>query len=365
MIPEHREHRDRAQTLDVREEGAIRLALRQIRIGDGAGPPGMASAEEREDGVPAQPYRTCRNVDPGLPTCSRFERHDRRVQVWPDFALIDFGGGARLERFGDRVVDRPHPAALGPRREAGAWTDADLRFERDRGWTGPAANNGAWPVALDGLSLELRPTDAGQLGLFPEHLAMLPWLRTRVMEHAAGPTSTAPRVPAVLHLFAYTGLATLAMAAAGAAVAHVDSSRPTVAWARKNAARSSMDARPIRWMVDDALAFAKREARRGRRYAGLVLDPPTYGHGPGGRAWQFEEHLAPLLEAGAAVLESGGFVLTTAHTPGFDGDRLAAELGRALTRKPGTFERGELAISTGDGRRLELGAFARWPSGAS
>jgi 23S rRNA (cytosine1962-C5)-methyltransferase len=287
------------------------------------------------------------------------------MQMRRQFQLIDFGGGARLERFADRTVDRPHPAALGARRDAEAWLRADLRFDRDRGWTGPAANAGSWPVAFEGLSMELRPTEAGQLGVFPEHLAMLPWLRTRVTEPAAASGGTEPPAPAILHLFAYTGLATLAMAAAGAAVTHVDSARPTVAWARRNAERSDLDDRPIRWIVDDAPAFTQREARRGRRYAGVVLDPPSYGHGPAGRPWRLEDDLGALLDTCARVLEPGGFVLLTAHTPSFDGDRLASNLAGALARPAGAFERGELAISTEDGRRLELGAFARWPAGRS
>ena len=178
------------------------------------------------------------------------------------------------------------------------------------------------------------------------------------------PDGATPPPPAVLHLFGYTGLATLAMAAAGAAVAHVDSARPAVAWARRNADRSGLNDRPIRWIVDDALDFTMREVRRSRRYAGVVLDPPSYGHGPGGRPWRLEDHLGPLLDAAAQLLEPGGFVLLTAHTPGFDGDRLAAELGGAVPGS-GAIERGGLGLDTDDGRRLELGAFARWPAGAS
>lgn len=279
---------------------------------------------------------------------------------YPAYALIDVGGGARLERFGERTVDRPHPAALGSRRDIAPWRDAELRFDRARGWTGPNAADGRWTIDLQGLNMELRPTEAGQLGLFPEHLAMLPWLETRVTERADAHTA-----PAVLNLFAYTGLATLATAATGAAVTHVDASRPTVAWARRNADASGLAERPIRWIVDDALGFAQREARRGRRYAGIILDPPSYGHGPGGRPWRLEDDLAPLLAAAAPLLEPGGFFLLTAHTPGFDDDRLAATLGQALARPATAIAHGELALSTADGRRLELGAFARSPGGAS
>jgi len=268
-----------------------------------------------------------------------------------DYALLDLGGAARLERFGDRVVDRPAPAALEARRDPDAWASADLRFDRDRGWSGRSAGAGSWSIGIDGLTLELRATGAGQVGLFPEHAAMLPWLR----ERPAGP---------VLNLFAYTGLVTLALAAAGAAVAHVDSSRPTVAWARRNAERSGLLDRPIRWIVDDARAFVAREARRGRRYEGIVLDPPTYGHGAGGRAWQLDDDLAGLMAASHDVLEPGGYVLLTAHTPAFDADRLASMLADGMARAPRSVEAGDLALETPDGRRLELGAFARVSGGA-
>jgi 23S rRNA (cytosine1962-C5)-methyltransferase len=276
------------------------------------------------------------------------------------YQLVDVGGGARLERFGDRVTDRPYPAALGARADPGAWAGADLRFDRDRGWTGPATAREPWPVTIEGVTLELRPTEAGQVGLFPEHAAMLPWLAQEIRRRTgdADPAAQGPR-PAVLHLFAYTGLATLATVAAGARLTHVDASRPAVGWARANATRSGLAGAPVRWIVDDAVAFTGREIRRGRRYAGVILDPPSYGHGPGSGAWQLERDLPALLAACAEVLEPDGFMLLTAHTEGFDGERLARDLAAATRRPPASMEAGDLALATPDGRVLRLGAFAR------
>ncbi len=287
-------------------------------------------------------------------------------------ALLDVGGGARLERFGARVTDRPHPGALGARGDPPAWRHADLRFDRDRGWSGEEEVAEPWAIEVDGLALELRATEAGQVGLFPEHAAMLPWLRDRVaarVEATAEPTTaedSPAEPPAILHLFAYTGLVTLALAAAGASVVHVDASKPTVAWARRNAERSGLADRPIRWIVDDAVAFTEREVRRGRRYAGIVLDPPSYGHGPGSGsgAWRIEDDLPALLAATDGLLAPGGFILLTAHTADFEEDRLADEIGHALRRPAAAIEAGPLELRTADGRSLALGSFA-WSSGGA
>jgi 23S rRNA (cytosine1962-C5)-methyltransferase len=269
-----------------------------------------------------------------------------------DVELLDAGGGARLERFGPFVIDRPHPGALEDRREPAAWGTADLRFDRERGWSGPAAEAGAtgWEIGVAGLRLLLRTTAAGQIGLFPEHSAMLPWLRSRVAARA-----THGGAPAVLHLFAYTGLATLALARAGAALAHVDASRPAVAWARENAGRNDLEGAPIRWLVDDVAAFTAREIRRGRRYDGVILDPPTYGHGGSGQPWRLDRDLGGLLADVGRLLPPDGFVLLTAHTPGFEAERLASALGRFR----GRIESGRLALTATSGARLDLGAYAR------
>jgi len=267
-----------------------------------------------------------------------------------DYELLDVGGGARLERFESRLVVRPHPAAIGERRTPAAWSHASLTYVPGRGWTGPDTGDW-WQIAIDGLNVELRQTETGQVGLFPEQQDSWAWIRNRVAQDMA-----------VLNLFAYTGLATLAAAAEGASVVHVDASRPTVAWARRNAELSGLAGRPVRWIVDDAKAFVARELRRGRRYDGVVLDPPSYGHGPRGRGWRLEDDLAPLLHQVAELVDAPkGFVLLTAHTAGFGPEQLADMLAAPVGVSRARVDRGPLQVTARTGATLELGAFARWP----
>ncbi|MFL5681432.1 MAG: class I SAM-dependent methyltransferase [Chloroflexota bacterium] len=278
-----------------------------------------------------------------------------------DYELIDAGDGRRLERWGPRVVDRPAPAATEPALDPGAWTEPDLAFHRYVGWQ--PADVDPWTVRLDDCVLELRTTEAGQLGAFPEQRGNWAWVAERVGALVASrPDAAEP--PAVLNLFGYTGGTTLAAARAGAAVAHVDASRPAVAWARRNAELSGLGDRPVRWLVDDAESFVGREVRRGRRYDGIVLDPPSYGHGRGGRAWRLEERLTGLLDAVASVSAPGAFVLLTAHTPGFDAEALASELAVAFRLAARDVERGSMALTATSGATLELGSLARWPRSA-
>jgi 23S rRNA (cytosine1962-C5)-methyltransferase len=282
-------------------------------------------------------------------------------------ALIDFGDGARLERFGDFVLDRPCPVATTPPAGSERWRTTDLRYRPGGGWTAPIRGGrqhstqlpATWQIRLAELTLELRTADGGQIGLFPEHLSTIRWIEDAVRSRATGSP------PEVLNLFAHTGLATLTAARAGAAVVHVDAARTAVAWARRNAAHSGLADKPIRWLVDDAVAFTAREARRGRRYDGVILDPPSYGHA-GNRVWRLETDLGRLLEACRVILAPDGFLLLTAHTEGIDHEALRRTLaGAALMREGSLVESGGLRLVSEDGRVLELGAFARWDGRAS
>ncbi len=267
-----------------------------------------------------------------------------------DLELLDCGDGRRLERFGRVVVDRPAPGATMARRLAAAeWAKPELRWGRGAWIRGAAAD--AWPVRVGDLTLECRPAAGGQVGVFPEHAVTWGWLDEAVRTAA----ERLERPPEVLSLFGYTGGASLACARAGARVTHVDSSKPAVAWARHNAGLSGLAEAPVRWLAEDARAYVRRERRRGRHYDGIILDPPTYGHGDG--AWQIETDLPALLDDLLALCgpRPSLFVLS-AHTPGYDGDRLAAmvreHIGVGADGAP-------LALDSRAGNRLELGAWAR------
>jgi 23S rRNA (cytosine1962-C5)-methyltransferase len=286
------------------------------------------------------------------------DAYDRRMDPADAYELLDAGAGRRLERFGALVLDRPAPGATAPpRRDPTAWGAASARFERrpgasEGGWTSAEAIPERWTIAIEGVSLELRPTPAGQVGLFPEHRDVARWAGDQAI--AAGRTLGRPA--AVLNLFAYTGLATLLLARAGAHVAHVDASRPAVAWARRNAALSGLEDRPIRWLVEDAARFVAREVRRRRRYDGVVLDPPTYGHGPGGAAWRLEDDLGPLL-AGIRPLLAGAatFVACTAHATGLAPDVLDRLLREGLDLGSRPIDVRELVLVAASGARLPTG----------
>lgn len=290
---------------------------------------------------------------------------------WPDYELIDFGAGRRLERFGDLVLDRPCPAALDEKKQSpGAWSEAVARYGGDR------AADGAWKpkpakwvagqacrVPLgEGreMTLGVTPTPAGQVGLFPEQLANWRWIAEQTARYVAADPENPPRV---LNLFAYTGGSTLAAAAAGAAVTHVDASKPSVALARENAERSSLADASIRWIVEDAVRYCQREVKRGSRYDAIVLDPPSYGHGPKGESWRLERNLPELLELCAELVERAPrFFLATCHTPGVGPAELSAYLSDAIVGHCGQPPAsGRLWLTTPEGRRLESGVSARWP----
>ena len=190
------------------------------------------------------------------------------------YALIDSGHESKLERFGEYVIARPSAQAMWePTLASSVWNQADASFSRDGGnaWSTRKQIPENWVVEIEGIKFKIAPTDFGHLGVFPEH-SMLWSGMTKLI-------SQQKKTPQVLNLFAYSGGATLAAAKAGASVCHLDASKGMVSWARENAALNNLEKAPIRWIVDDVIKFLKRELKRGTRYDGIILDPPSFGRG--------------------------------------------------------------------------------------
>lgn len=273
------------------------------------------------------------------------------------YELLDFGDGRKLERFGGVLLDRPSPAAeTAVRTRPELWLAADACYHRVSGERGSWQINRALPASWHAkhglLHFELKLTDAGQVGLFPEQSPNWLWIADQVRGKAD--------VPKVLNLFAYTGGSSLAAAAAGAEVVHVDAARASVAAARHNADLSGLTDRPIRWIVEDVRKFVQREIKRGSCYHGVILDPPTYGHGPSGQAWKLAEHLPALLaDCGRLLAEAGGFLLLTCHAPGIGPRELEMLVRDAAQIQLAHVARGELDLISAAGRRLPSGVFAR------
>jgi 23S rRNA (cytosine1962-C5)-methyltransferase len=284
------------------------------------------------------------------------------------YQLVDFGNGRKLERFGPWLLDRPCPSAAEVViSNSPMWRKATARF------TGGRAGDGTWlqhgkpwkpneeiTIALPGASLpaltfHLAPLPSGQVGLFPEQRANWQWI--------AEQTRRARQLPKVLNLFAYTGGSTMAAALAGAAVTHVDAARSVVARARENAAASSGQTMRIRWIVEDAITFCQREVRRGNRYDAVILDPPSYGHGPKGQRWSIQRDLLPLLTLCGQLTEGRrAYLLATCHTSGIGPAELSAYLAEGIFGHCGRPARtGTLELKSVDGRHLPCGIYARWP----
>jgi 23S rRNA (cytosine1962-C5)-methyltransferase len=280
-------------------------------------------------------------------------------QAWDDYALVDSGGGRKLERFGPITVDRPEPQCLWRPASPAAWPVADAVFEggddEEAGrWRLAAEIPKTWRLRWRRVSFEARLTSFRHMGLFPEQAANWSWLDDRI-----GAMGGQPRI---LNLFGYTGVASLVAARAGARVTHVDASRKSVAWARENATVSGLALAPVRWLCEDARAYVAREARRDSLYEGIILDPPKYGRGPGGEVWRLYEDLPGLVEGCAALLSADAdFVLLNAYSERLSGLALANLLAQALQGRGGRIDWGELTLSEATGGRgMGLSLFARW-----
>jgi 23S rRNA (cytosine1962-C5)-methyltransferase len=283
------------------------------------------------------------------------------------YALLDSGNMQKLERICPYALIRPALQAVWkPRLAATEWNRADGLYVRssDEGgaWEWRRKVSREFEILFNHLSFHLKLTNFGHLGLFPEQAANWDWLRSKIRERMR---RTNDRNLHVLNLFAYTGGSSLAASQAGAHVVHVDAAKGVVDWARKNAELCALDDRPIRWLVDDALKFVKREERRGAAYQGIILDPPSFGRGPQGEVFKIENDLLPLLDACQSILAQDAlFVLYSCHTPGFTPLVLENQLSGLLGKGKGGLESGEMVVAESGGRALPSGAYARWSAEA-
>ena len=288
-----------------------------------------------------------------------------RTVPWDDYALLDSGGGRKLERYGPYTVIRPEPQCLWrPALPESAWDAADAVFdpsdEEDAGrWRFSRRLPETWTMHWRDVAFEGRFTAFRHLAVFPEQAANWAWIAGALA--GCGPDTR------VLNLFGYTGVASLAAAAAGAAVTHVDASKKAVGWARENAKASGLEDRPVRWICEDARAYVRREVKRGSRYQGIVLDPPKYGRGPAGEVWRLHDDLPELIAGCVELLaDDASFLLLNAYSERISGLALSGLLADAMTRRAGgsvggQIEWGELALMEAGGERgVGLSFFARW-----
>lgn len=246
----------------------------------------------------------------------------RVADGWKDYTVLDAAGGEKLERWGKYTLIRPDPQVIWNTPRGDAWRHADGHYFRSKAGGGhwEARLPDQWQISYGELRFLLKPMGFKHTGLFPEQAVNWDWMQTAI-RNAGRPIN-------VLNLFAYTGGATVACAAAGARVTHVDAAKGMVAWAKENAALSGLADKPIRYLVDDCGKFVARELRRGSRYDAILMDPPSYGRGPGGEVWKLEETLYGLLEQAAGLLSDKPlFFLLNSYTTGLSPSVMAYMLG--------------------------------------
>ena len=278
---------------------------------------------------------------------------------WKDYELLDASNGERLERWGQHILVRPDPQVIWKTpRVAPAWKRPEGRYSRshtgggswDRGEL-PAS----WDIRYGSLTFHVKPMNFKHTGLFPEQAANWDWMQKKIRE--------ANRPIRVLNLFAYTGGASVACLAAGASVCHVDAAKGMVAWAKDNAAASGLSGAGVRWIVDDCAKFVEREIRRGHKYDAIIMDPPSYGRGPGGEVWKLEVNLWDFVSLCSGVLSDDAlFVLINSYTTGLAPSVLSYITDSIFTaRRGGSSHAEELGLPvTQSGLVLPCGASCRW-----
>ncbi len=284
----------------------------------------------------------------------------RTADKWADYRLIDTTGGERLEQWGDITLIRPDPQVIWQTpQQSQLWQQADGHYHRSKSgggsWEYRRKLPESWQIHYRELTFTVRPTGFKHTGLFPEQAVNWDWMTERIQ--------SAGRPVRVLNLFAYTGGATLACAAAGAEVCHVDAAKGMVQWARENAAASGLSDKPIRWIVDDCEKFIRREARRGKTYDAMIMDPPSYGRGPGGEIWKLENSIYGLVEACLDILSDNPlFFLLNSYTTGLSPSVMGYLLHSLIVPKcGGTVSADEIGLPVEcAGVSLPCGASAIW-----
>ena len=285
-----------------------------------------------------------------------------RIADWNDYELIDTSAGERLERWGDVILIRPDPQIIWNTPKTNPlWRNAHARYHRSNTggghWQEHQKMPAVWSIRYKEMTFNLKPRGFKHTGIFPEQAVNWDFAMNKIKE--------AKRPVKVLNLFGYTGAASLACASAGAEVCHVDASKGMVAWAKENAVSSGLADKPIRWLVDDCVKFVQREQRRGNTYDGIIMDPPSYGRGPGGEVWKLEEQLYHLVELCLPILSKQPlFFILNSYTTGLSPAVMEYLLG-VMLKKPfgGTVSSSEIGLPvTSSGFVLPCGSTAIWQS---
>ena len=281
------------------------------------------------------------------------------AESWKEYEVLDTSQGEKLERWGKYILIRPDPQILwNTEKKQPGWKKPNGHYHRSSKGGGEWKFShlpDEWTIHYKDLQFHLKPFKFKHTGLFPEQAVNWEWIEQKIRQSR--------RPLRVLNLFAYTGGAPLAAAKAGAAVTHVDASKGMVGWARENAASSGLSGAPIRWLVDDCVKFVEREIRRGSRYDGIILDPPSYGRGPRGEVWKIEESIYPFISLTAQVLsKTPVFYLINSYTTGLQPAVLSYMINSVIVKKfGGQVEADEIGLPvTSTGLTLPCGASARW-----
>ena len=288
----------------------------------------------------------------------------RIAENWKDYRIIDTSDGDKLESWGGKVLVRPDPQIIWKsEHKTDLWDKADGVYHRSNKGGGEwefFSLPKEWEITYRDLTFRLKPFSFKHTGLFPEQAVNWDWCRDKIVE---AKKKNPNREIKVLNLFAYTGGATISAAATGAKVTHVDASKGMVTWAKENAVASGLADAPIRWLVDDCVKFVEREIRRGNKYDGIIMDPPSYGRGPKGEIWKIEESVFPFMQLAAQLLSDDAlFYLINSYTTGLQPAVLSYMLSTIIkSEKGGTVEAQEIGLPVREnGLVLPCGASGRW-----